>query len=64
MDWTANPDEVRAKMQQIRTDLRLTAPLPTTINMDMNGITATTSKSDSFARFDYRGLYVKKALYK
>ena len=50
MDWTANPDEVRSKMQQIRTDLRLTAPLPTTINMDMNGITANTSKSDSFAR--------------
>ncbi|MGG1339663.1 phage tail spike protein [Bacillus toyonensis] len=44
----------------VRTDLRLTAPLPTTINMDMNGITSKTSQSDSFARLDYRGLYVKK----
>ncbi|PHD69303.1 hypothetical protein COF61_00830 [Bacillus toyonensis] len=60
MDWTANPDEVRSKMQQIRTDLRLTAPLPTTLNLDMNGITANTSKSDSFARLDYRGMYIKK----
>ncbi|PEY32726.1 hypothetical protein CN354_20845 [Bacillus cereus] len=60
MDWTANPDEVQAKMEKVRTDLRLTAPLPTTINMSMDGITANTANSDSFARLDYRGLYVKK----
>ncbi|ARC28106.1 hypothetical protein COM05_25810 [Bacillus toyonensis] len=58
--WTENPDEVREKIEKIQTDLRLTSPLPTTINLDSNGITANTGKSDSFARLDYRGLYSKK----
>ncbi|MEM5639830.1 hypothetical protein AAHH71_20570 [Bacillus toyonensis] len=62
--WTENPDEVREKIEKIQTDLRLTSPLPTTINLDSNGITANTGKSDSFARLDYRGLYSKKALCK
>ncbi|WP_144497379.1 carbohydrate binding domain-containing protein [Bacillus toyonensis] len=58
--WTENPDEVREKIEKIQTDLRLTGPLPTTITLDSNGITANTGKSDSFARMDYRGVYVKK----
>ncbi|PGB80966.1 carbohydrate-binding protein CenC [Bacillus toyonensis] len=58
--WTENPDEVREKIEKIQTDLRLTSPLPTTITLDSNGITANTGKSDSFARMDYRGVYTKK----
>ncbi|PGE68169.1 carbohydrate-binding protein CenC [Bacillus toyonensis] len=58
--WTENPDEVREKIEKIQTDLRLTSPLPTTITLDSNGITANTGKSDSFARLDYRGMYSKK----
>ncbi|AFU14579.1 Carbohydrate-binding CenC domain protein [Bacillus thuringiensis MC28] len=58
--WTENPDEVREKIEKIQTDLRLTGPLPTTIILDSNGITANTGKSDSFARMDYRGVYAKK----
>ncbi|HDR7324530.1 TPA: carbohydrate-binding protein CenC [Bacillus toyonensis] len=58
--WTENPDEVREKIEKIQTDLRLTSPLPTTITLDSNGITANTGKSDSFARMDYRGIYAKK----
>ncbi|MGG4560873.1 carbohydrate-binding protein CenC [Bacillus toyonensis] len=58
--WTENPDEVREKIEKIQTDLRLTSPLPTTITLDSNGITANTGKSDSFARMDYRGVYAKK----
>lgn len=44
----------------IRTDLRLTAPLPTSISLNANGITATTTGDvNKFARLDYRGLYVQ-----
>lgn len=47
-------------VQQVRTDLRLTAPLPTAITMDANGFTATvTGDSTKYARLDYRGLYVQ-----
>ncbi|PFY21061.1 carbohydrate-binding protein CenC [Bacillus toyonensis] len=58
--WAENPDEVREKIEKVQTDLRLTSPLPTTITLDSNGITANTGKSDSFARMDYRGIYAKK----
>lgn len=44
-----------------RADLRLTAPLPTSITLDGNGVTATTTgDSAAYARLDYRGLYVAK----
>ena len=44
----------------IRGDLNLTAPLPTSIKMDNTGITAyTTVSSSNFARLDYRGLYIQ-----
>lgn len=51
----------KASVTQVRTDLRLTAPLPTTLAMDANGITATTTGDiNAYARLDYRGLYVAK----
>ncbi|TBL76248.1 phage tail spike protein [Paenibacillus thalictri] len=43
----------------IRNDLRLQAPLPTSITLDASGITASTSDDTKFARLDYRGLYVQ-----
>lgn len=44
----------------IRTDLRLTAPLPTNITLNGEGITATvTGNANKFARMDYRGLYIQ-----
>jgi phage minor structural protein len=51
-DYTDLTDEL------IRTDLRLDAPLPTSITMDDAGITATTTDATGYARLDYRGLYV------
>jgi hypothetical protein len=42
----------------IRNDLNLTAPLPTSIMMDSSGITAF-SYGSSYARMDYRGLYIQ-----
>lgn len=47
------------KDNSLRTDLRLTAPLPTSITMNTTGITAYTTNSSNFARMDYRGLYVQ-----
>jgi hypothetical protein len=43
----------------IRNDLRLQAALPTSIKLDSNGITASTTDANKFARLDYRGLYVQ-----
>lgn len=43
----------------IRTDLRLTSALPTSLTLNANGITATTSNSNNFARLDHRGLYIQ-----
>lgn len=42
----------------VRYDLRLTAPLPTSIDLDSNGITAKTTTAGKYARMDYRGLYI------
>lgn len=44
--------------QSVRDDLRMTAPLPTSLTMSQDGITAETSDPTRYARFDYRGLYV------
>ncbi|MEK3725301.1 phage tail spike protein [Paenibacillus sp. FSL H8-0034] len=43
----------------IRNDLRLQAPLPTSVTLNANGITASTTDVNKFARLDYRGLYVQ-----
>lgn len=44
----------------IRNDLRLTAALPTSISLNSNGITATTTaNATKFARLDHRGLYIQ-----
>jgi phage minor structural protein len=50
-------DYTDTSSQAIRTDLRLTAPLPTEVTMDATGITASAT-SGGFAKLDYRGLYV------
>jgi len=42
----------------VRKDLRLNAPLPTSILMDANGITASGTDASKYARLDYRGLYI------
>ncbi|AKQ08213.1 receptor binding protein [Bacillus phage PBC4] len=42
----------------MRQDLRITAPLPTSIDLDANGITAKTTTAGKYARLDYRGLYI------
>lgn len=49
--------------KQIRADLGLTAPLPTSLKMDGNGITAYTSDPNKFARMDYRGFYAKRGAF-
>lgn len=46
--------------QAVRNDLRQTAPLPTSLSMNQDGITASTSDPSRYARLDYRGLFVKK----
>lgn len=43
---------------RLKDDLNLTAPLPTSILMDANGITANTGTANKYARLDYRGLYI------
>ncbi|MBS4198624.1 phage tail protein [Bacillus sp. FJAT-49732] len=48
------------KEQDVRDDLRLTAPLPTALQMDSSGITASTPTSDKYARLDHRGLFINK----
>lgn len=43
----------------VRDDLNLTAPLPTEVKLDNNGVTAGSADLTKYARMDYRGLYVK-----
>lgn len=54
---------IKDKLQEangVRADLRLTAPLPTNLTLNGEGITATvTGNTSKFARFDYRGLYIQ-----
>lgn len=54
---------IKDKLQEangVRADLRLTAPLPTNLTLNGEGITATVTGSPSkFARMDYRGLYIQ-----
>lgn len=48
------------KVDGLRDDLRLTSPLPNSLSLNANGVTAYTSSTDSFARLDYRGLFINK----
>jgi hypothetical protein len=52
--------KANAAGQAVRDDLRFTAPLPTSLLLNGNGITASTSDATKYARLDYRGLFVKK----
>lgn len=60
-DWTKAPEDVDKQIEdvdtKVRSDLRLTAPLPTSLTMDGNGITASAT-GGGYARLDYRGLYI------
>lgn len=47
------------KLRELREDLRLTAPLPSSLRLDENGFTAYQADTSKFARMDYRGLYVQ-----
>jgi hypothetical protein len=58
-DWTPAPEDTDQVVMNVRNDLRLNAPLPTSLTMDSNGITASTSDPSKFARMDYRGVYVQ-----
>jgi phage minor structural protein len=52
--WSPNPED-------IKTDLRMTAPLPTSLTMNQDGIKATTlTDPNKYAQLDYRGLFVKR----
>ena len=44
----------------VREDLRLAAPLPTSLTLDQSGIRASTNNSNQYAQLDYRGLYIKQ----
>lgn len=48
-----------AATKQLREDLRMTAPLPTSIKINEDGVTAYQTDVSKFARLDYRGLYVQ-----
>lgn len=43
----------------LRESLRITSSLPTSITLNANGITASTSNSNAYARLDHRGLYIR-----
>ncbi|MEI7025782.1 phage tail spike protein [Paenibacillus sp. y28] len=55
---------INNKDSLLRSDLRLTAPLPTSITMDSSGIRATTNNGTSYAQLDYRGLYIENGAIK
>ncbi|WP_419955947.1 phage tail protein [Neobacillus niacini] len=44
----------------IKNDLRMSAPLPTSLTLNQDGITASTSNPNKYARMDYRGFYAKQ----
>lgn len=56
-----SPTDISADTEtNIKEDLRMTAPLPTSLTMNQDGIRASTSTSDRYAQLDYRGLFVNK----
>lgn len=52
-------DSILYDDSKIRGELRLTSPLPNSITLNADGITAYTPSTTNFARMDYRGLYVQ-----
>lgn len=52
-------DSILYDDSKIRGELRLTSPLPNSITLNVDGITAYTPSTTNFARMDYRGLYVQ-----
>lgn len=52
-------DYANGRDSTLRSDLRLVSKLPNNLLLDSTGITASTSTVNSFARLDYRGLYVQ-----
>lgn len=68
--WVAKPmltegtlvvphSEASDAANMVRDDLKMAAPLPTSLTMNQDGITASTSDPTRYARLDYRGLYVE-----
>jgi endonuclease/exonuclease/phosphatase family metal-dependent hydrolase len=56
-----NNDSVRNDLEDLRGNMRSTGPLPTSLTLDSNGITATNDVDpNKYARLDYRGLYAKQ----
>jgi len=51
-------NRVKEADDKIRDNLNITAPLPTSISLNHDGITASTSVPNRYARLDYRGLYI------
>ncbi|MFS0820752.1 phage tail protein [Bacillus sp. 1P02SD] len=49
--------------ETVREDLRLTAPLPTSLTLNQDGIRATTSNPNKYAQMDYRGFYAKQGAF-
>lgn len=47
------------KDSNLREDLRLAAPLPTSITMNNNGIRASAQGTNRYAQLDYRGMFIK-----
>jgi hypothetical protein len=48
---------------KVRDDLRLTAPLPTSITMNQSGIRASSSDPTKYVQIDYRGIFTKKGMF-
>ncbi|OCA84481.1 hypothetical protein A8F94_17445 [Bacillus sp. FJAT-27225] len=70
-DWTPAPEDVEADAtakanaagQAVREDLRLTAPLPTSLDLGQHGVRASNPDGTRYLQLDYRGGYVKKGAF-
>jgi phage minor structural protein len=49
--------------QAVKDELQMTAPLPTSLTLNQDGITAYTQEVDKYARMDYRGFYAYKGAF-
>lgn len=52
-------EAIRYDDTELRGELRLTSPLPNSIRLNSDGITAYTANTTNYARMDYRGLYIQ-----
>lgn len=57
-----SPSDIAGSAEaNVKTDLNMAAPLPTTLTLNQDGITAATPDDPTkYARLDYRGLFVNK----